>query len=174
MRKDSLFQPGKPAGQIAFCGLGAAVSVVLMMAGSWIPAATFCCPVLASLPVLLCQRKLDRRSALLCYASGAILSMLLATDKEAAMLYLCLGYWPAVKPWFDRIRPALLSWVAKLAVLQAAVLVCYGALLLIMTDGFVPVLDGLTVLLWLMGNITFVLYDLVLSRLTKILDHRMK
>ena len=167
-------QPTGPAGRLAFCGLAAALSVVLMMAGSWIPAATFCCPVLASLPVLLTERKLGCRSALLCYAAGAILSVLLAADKEAAMLYLCLGYWPAVKPRFDRIRLPALRWLAKLAVLQGAMIVCYGTLLLIMTDGLELAPDGLTVLLWAMGNVTFILYDLVLSRLTKILDRRMK
>ena len=106
------------AGRMAFCGLAAALSVVFMMAGSWIPAATFCCPVLASLPVMAAQRSYGGRSALLCYAASAILSLLLAADKEAAMLFLCLGYWPAVKPRFDLIREWLMG-VTGAAVLAA-------------------------------------------------------
>ena len=162
------------AGRMAFCGLAAALSVVFMMAGSWIPAATFCCPVLASLPVMAAQRSYGGQSALLCYAASAILSLLLAADKEAAMLFLCLGYWPAVKPRFDRIRRFWLRWGAKLAVLQAAILICYGTLLLVMTNAADLGFDGLGAVLWLMGNVTFILYDQVLTRLSKIYDRRFK
>ena len=90
------------------------------------------------------------------------------------MLFACLGYWPAVKPRFDRIKVIWLQWLAKLAVLQAAILLCYGILFLVMTGGAASELNGLTVVLWLMGNITFILYDLVLARLTRIYDRRFR
>ena len=166
--------PAGSAGRMAFCGLAASLSVVLMMAGSWIPAATFCCPVLASLPIMATQRHYGGRHALVCFAAAAVLSLLLAADKEAAMLFACLGYWPAVKPRFDRIKVIWLQWLAKLAVLQAAILLCYGILFLVMTGGAASELNGLTVVLWLMGNITFILYDLVLARLTRIYDRRFR
>ena len=93
---------------MALCGCLCALAVVIMSLGTLIPMATYCCPVLASfvlLPVMLvCGKKLSW----VLYGAIAILSVLLAPDKEAAAIFVALGYYPIVKPWFDAMNAALL------------------------------------------------------------------
>ena len=116
---------------MALCGSMCALAVAIMAMGTLIPAATYCCPVLASmtlLPVLiLCGEKLSW----VLYAASAILSLLLAPDKEAAAIFLALGYYPIVKPKLDRKRkPARLA--CKLLLFNLSVLAVYAALLFVL------------------------------------------
>lgn len=87
---------------LALCGVLCALAVAIMAMGTILPAATYCCPVLASMtlvPVLiLCGERLSWAM----FAASAILSLLLAPDKEAAAIFLALGYYPIVKPKLDR------------------------------------------------------------------------
>ena len=48
-----------------------------------------------------------------------------------------LGYYPLVKPRFDRIRPRALQLVCKLLLCNAAVLAMYGLLLVLVPAGSV-------------------------------------
>ena len=88
---------------LALCGVLCALAVAIMAMGTILPAATYCCPVLASMtlvPVLiLCGERLSWAM----FAASAILSLLLAPDKEAAAIFLALGYYPIVKPKLDRM-----------------------------------------------------------------------
>ena len=45
----------------------------------------------------------------------ALLTLLLGPDKEAAALYLFLGYYQLLQPKLDAIRRPALRWLAKLA-----------------------------------------------------------
>ena len=87
---------------LALCGVLCALAVAIMAMGTILPAATYCCPVLASMtlvPVLiLCGERLSWAM----FAASAILSLLFAPDKEAAAIFLALGYYPIVKPKLDR------------------------------------------------------------------------
>ena len=97
---------------LALCGVLCALAVAIMAMGTILPAATYCAPVLASmtlLPVLvLCGEKLSWAM----FFASAMLSLLLAPDKEAAAIFLALGYYPIVKPKLDR-KPKIRRWVGK-------------------------------------------------------------
>ena len=73
---------------LALCGVLCALAVAIMAMGTILPAATYCCPVLASMtlvPVLiLCGERLSWAM----FAASAILSLLFAPDKEAAAIFL--------------------------------------------------------------------------------------
>ena len=49
--------------EIALCGMMTALAVVILCLGGLIPAATFCCPVLASLVLLPVMQRWGRRDA---------------------------------------------------------------------------------------------------------------
>ena len=148
--------------ELALGGMFAALGVVLLCLGGSIPLALYVCPILAS-AVLLPVRE--------CYAAIAILGTLLGPDKEAASLFVFLGYYPLVKPGFDAIRSRALRLPAKLLLAAFAVGADYLFLL------FVLRLDAVTqelaetapAVLWAtcaLGLALFLLYDLTLSRLT--------
>ena len=104
------------------------------------------------------------------FTAAALLSLLLCADKEAALLFAALGYYPILKARFDAVRPGLLSRLCKLAFFNAAVLAAYAVLLFVLVSDtaraeFREMGKAMTAALLLGGNIVFLLYDFVLRRL---------
>ena len=105
------------------------------------------------------------------FAVGALLGLLFVPDKEIALIFtVLLGYYPLVKPRFDRIRPRALQLVCKLLLCNAAVLAMYGLLLVIVPAGSVSqelrtTALAMTLLTLAMGNVAFALYDRALCNM---------
>lgn len=153
---------------LALCGVLCALAVAIMAMGTIIPAATYCCPVLASMtlvPVLiLCGERLSWAM----FAASAILSLLLAPDKEAAAIFLALGYYPIVKPKLDR-KPKAARLAGKVLLFNTAVLLVYAALLFVLKlDALREELSamgwGMALAMLAVGNIIFWLDDKMLVR----------
>lgn len=108
------------ARSIAFGGMLTAAAVVIMCMGSIIPVNTYICPVLCILMTQPLLRMFGRRIAACYYGAVGVLSLLLAPDREAAVVYAMMGYYPLLKPAMDRIRPRGLA-VALKGLLFAAV-----------------------------------------------------
>ena len=153
---------------LALCGVLCALAVAIMAMGTIIPVATYCCPLLASMtivPVLIiCGEKLSWAM----FAASAILSLLLAPDKEAAAIFLALGYYPIVKPRLDKKpKPRRIVW--KLLLFNAAIIAVYGALLFVfrldaLREELFSMGLWLTLALILGGNVIFWLDDMLLER----------
>ena len=111
---------GTRARSVAFGGVMTAVSVVIMCMGSIIPVNTYICPVLCILLTGPLVRLFGIRTAACCYGAVSILSLLLAPDREAAVVYALMGGYPFVKPAMDRIRPGALQNVLKALLFSAA------------------------------------------------------
>ena len=60
------------------------------------------------------------------YGAVAILSLLLAPDKEAAAVFLFLGYYPIIKPWIDRRKG---KWLWKGLLFNSMTLTMYWLLM---------------------------------------------
>lgn len=158
------------AKNIALGGMLAAVAVVIMCLGGMIPLATFICPMLCVLIQYVVLRFCGRKIAWAWFAAVAILGLLLGPDKEAALVFCLLGSYPMLKPWLEKSRLHIL-W--KILIFNSAVALLYGLLLRLMgldtlakdyaTMGTV----GL-VLCLVLGNVTFILLDLLLTRLSKL------
>ena len=162
----------------ALCGILTALAVVILSLGSLIPAATFCCPVLASLVLVILRRECGLKPAWTAFCAAAILGVLLAPDKEVAALFLALGYYPLLKARLDRF-PNVPRWCLKLLWFNAAVLAVYGILLFVLrldalTQEFRETERWLTAALLVGGNLVFVLYDLVLNRMTALYERKRK
>ena len=149
---------------VALGGMLAAVAVVIMCMGGLIPLATYVCPLLCILVQHIVFRLCGRKIAWTWYVVVAILSMLLGPDKEAAGVFLLLGYYPMLKPVFEK-WPFSCFW--KLLLFNGAVTLLYTLVLRLMghenaTDEFTGFgIAGLAVLL-VLGNVTFFLMDRVL------------
>ena len=109
------------------------------------------------------------------YAAVSLLGLLFVPDKEIALIFtVLLGYYPLVKPRFDRIRPRALQLVCKLLLCNAAVLAMYGLLLglvfLLVPAGSISqelrtTALAMSLLTLSMGNVAFALYDRALCNL---------
>ena len=155
---------------MALCGVLCALAVAIMAMGTLIPAATYCCPVLASMTVLPVLLLCGEKTSWVFFAASAVLSLLLAPDKEAAAIFLALGYYPIVKPKLDQ-KPKAICWGGKFLLFNVAVLAAYAALLFILNmqalrAEFSAMSGALLLGLWLGGNFLFWLDDRLLGRIT--------
>lgn len=158
------------AKSIALGGILAAVAVVIMCLGGMIPLATFICPMLCVLIQYLVLRFCGSKIAWAWFAVVAILGLLLGPDKEAALIFCLLGSYPMLKPWLENSRLHIL-W--KILIFNSAMVLLYGLLLRLLgldtlaqeyaTMGTI----GLVVCL-VLGNVTFILMDLLLTRLSRL------
>lgn len=144
----------------------AALAVVIMSMGTLIPVATYVCPMLCALMLKLVLRLCGQRMAWAWYGAVAMLSALLAPDKEAAAVFVFLGYYPILKPKLDAARG---KWLWKGLYFNGSTLVMYWLLMRLfgfdqLAAEFAQMGAAMTVLTLVLGNITFFLLDRLLER----------
>ena len=165
--------------ELALCGVIAALSVVLLCLGGVVPLAVYACPMLASCALLVLRETCSARYAWCCWAAVALLALLLGPDKEAAALYLFLGYYPLLQPKLDAIRRPALRWLAKLALAVVSVGAMYLVLLYVLglTQVAEEFADTAPWMLWItaaLGLALFVIYDILLHRFAILWRRRRK
>ena len=158
-----------PAANIALGGILAALAVVIMSMGTLIPVATYVCPMLCAILLQMVLRICGSRMAWAWYGAVTLLSLLMAPDKEAAAVFLALGYYPIVKPKLDGLPG---KWLWKLSFFNAVILLTYWLLMHLfgfaqLAVEFAEMGGILTVLMLLLGNITFFLLDRLLEKKLK-------
>ena len=168
-----------PAAVVALCGVLGALGVVIMLLGGIIPVATFCCPVLVGLLMIPILDAFGAKLALVWYVAVAILSCLLAPDKEAALLFCFLGYYPVLRGVLDRISLRTVRVAAKLVMFNSAIAGMYSLLLLLirpegLVEEFQQTGNLLLAVMLVLGNVTFLLFDLVLRRLSVLYRVRLR
>jgi hypothetical protein len=154
---------------IALGGMLAAAAVVLMCIGTIIPVATYAAPVLCMMVCKIVLQLCGSRIAWAWYGVVTLLGLLMAPDKEAAAVFLVLGYYPILKPKLDGMK---CSWLWKGLLFNGSILLLYWVLLNVigisqLLEEFSGMGIAMTVLLLILGNVTFYLLDYVLSRKIK-------
>ena len=148
--------------QIALGGMLTAVAVVIMNLGSIIPINTYICPVLCILITRPVLERCGKRIAWCYYLATAILSLMLAPDREAALVYVFLGYYPMIRPAIEKL--GVLAKPVKILLFTLAGAASYGILLLVMgapaAMGEGWLLTAITVVLW---DVMFLMTDRILS-----------
>ena len=145
-----------------------ALSLLLLLVGV-IPGLEYCGPVLAMLPQLPVVEAWGRRWALGVYGVTAVLGLLLAFQPEAAAVYLCLGWYPALRPGFQRLSRWKRRAVKILAfAVGTAGIGLLSALLLGPGAAWLSELSApMGWALLALGILTFFLLDLALERLQR-------
>ncbi len=154
------------AKEIALGGMLAALAVVIMSFGGMIPSATFVCPMMCCLLLEVVRRVCGKRVAWAWYGAVAILGLLMSPDKEAAAVFVFLGYYPIVRQKLEKFR---LRWLWKLVYFNIVILLMYW--LLINLLGMAQLAEDwrelgtvMTIVMLLLGNVTFFMLDMVLGR----------
>ena len=164
------------AKELALGGMFTALGVVLLCLGGVVPLALYACPILASAVLLPVRERCRKQVAWSCYAAIALLGTLLGPDKEAAALYAALGYYPAIRAGLDRKRPAL-RWALKLLLFNGATIALYALLIFVMgldalVEEYQATGTALLIATLALGNVVFVVYDMLLRRLERVLAAR--
>jgi hypothetical protein len=151
---------------MAFGGIMAAVAIVIMCMGGLIPVATYVCPMLCCLLLQIMVKTCGSRIGWGWFGTVSILALLMAPDKEAAAVFLCIGYYPIVKPKLDRFP---LPWLPKGILFNASIMTMYWILIHVVgldsvAEEFREFTVAMTAVLLVLGNVTFFLLDRLLSR----------
>ena len=110
-----------------------ALSVVVLLVGNVLQIGTYAAPMLASFLLIPVLEDYGKKYALLLYAVVSLLSLFLVPDKELVLFYvLVLGYYPVLRVRLNNIRRGVLRWVAKFGCFNAAVVVMYALLIVVL------------------------------------------
>ena len=159
---------------VALGGMLAATALVVMCLGGLIPFATFICPALCILILQTVVQFTANKISWAWYGAVSILCTLLAPDKEAAAVFVCLGYYPLIKPVFEK-WPISILW--KLLLFNAAILLMYSALIHLfgmtyLQQEYAEMGIVMLVVLLALGKLTFWLLDRLLTRFSLIIKKR--
>lgn len=156
-----------PAARISLGGMLAALAVVIMNLVGIIPVATFVCPMLCMMILTLVLRFCGKRIGWAWYGAVSILSVLMGPDKEAAAIFAFIGYYPLLKPAFDRLKSGALL---KFIFFNGVILLMYW--LLINLFGLAEIAKEyrelglvMTIFTLVTGNLIFFMLDKILARL---------
>ena len=153
--------------QMAMGGVFAALAVVIMNLGGLIPVATYTTPVICMLLLKFVLQSCGRRVAWAWYGAVAILGLLMSPDKESAAVFAFLGYYPIIKPKLEQMKG---KWLWKLAVFNVSMVLLYSILIRLMGVAAVTgesegLGKTLLIVLLILGNVTFIALDRMLTLL---------
>ena len=157
------------AKNMALGGVMAALALVVMCLGGMIPLATYVCPMFCAVLLMVVLRLTGSRIAWAWYGAVSILSMLLGPDKQAAAVFVFLGYYPILKPWLDRRKLSIL-W--KLMLFNVAIFAMYSVLIYVfgladIASEFEELGMVMTIVTLILGNATLFMMDVLLTQLQK-------
>lgn len=154
-------------GKTALCGMATSISVSLMFLTGILPALTYTLPAFAGAILIILVIELGSKWAFMSYISVSILSIFLAADKEAALIFIAFfGYYPILKNSIEKMKNKFLRVLLKLLVFNFSI-----AIFIFLTIKLISFPKDITELInmpiyWVMLvfiNFIFILYDYVLS-----------
>lgn len=151
--------------RLVLCAFMAALSFVLIFFGVTLGVMDLSALMIASFGVVFCILEMGGAYPYLVWLVTSVLALILLPDKLVFFEYfLFAGIYPIVKFRVAMCRPVI-SWAVKLAVFNAALVLCAVISLYVLglPADVGPTLGGL---LFLAGNVLFVLYDMALSSVT--------
>lgn len=155
--------------QVAFCGITAALSTVIMLIAGFVPTASYALPALAGIFAIAIVIEMNAGWAFASYVVSSIISALIVPDKSAALLYIIFfGFYPILKAIFERIKLKVIAYLLKFAVFNAAAIGAYFiAIWLLALKPETLVIFGISIpwVLLIIANAIFIVYDFALSGL---------
>ena len=157
----------KSTSYVALCGISAAL-MTAVMAASYFPFLTYAVPALAGAIIMIPLVEAGKLYATGTYIVTALLVMIFA-EPEAKLMYVCFfGYYPIIKAVFEKIKFRIVEYILKFLVFNLAVTAVY----LLFANVFMIDMDGIgdygkygIIILYVMGNLAFVFYDICLAKL---------
>ena len=154
--------------RVAFCGIIAALGLVLMLLTSLVPVGTYAFPCFAGIFIAAVVIEYGWKWGLGVYAVVAVLSLFLAGDKEAVLYFIALfGYYPILKAVFEKhIKNKIILYVLKFAVFNTAAIASFFAasfLLSISPEEYTLFGVYMPLAFLAFGNIFFLIYDFAVT-----------
>lgn len=155
--------------RVAFCGILTALCTMLLFLTGLISIGTYALPAFSGMLLIVVVIELGASWAWPVYIAVSVLSILLAGDKEAALLFvLFFGYYPILKAAIEKRLKRFLAYILKFAVFNVSMIVGFFIsikFLGVPEDSFTFHGIYLPWAFLVLGNFTFVLYDYAISGL---------
>lgn len=157
--------------RIALGGIVSSLCLLCMFLTGVFPLLMYALPAVAGVLMIIIVLDVGRRWAYTTYASVSLLSLLIAPDKEAAMMFIgFFGFYPILKSSLEKIKPIVFEYILKFIVFNVAIITSYYVITFVfgITDMLEEFGDygkyGALIILGI-GNIVFIVYDIALTRL---------
>lgn len=161
----------KQTKRIAFCGMMTALGVVILLLGGFLGIGTYAAPLLAGLLILPAGKRWGVKYQVLLWLAIGLLGLFLVSDVEESLMFLgFFGWYPIARPALQKL-PKLLGWVVKFLVFNVPVIALETVLILFLVPEDMGA--GLALLLLALANVTFLIYDLAIPRVERVLLQRL-
>ena len=155
---------------LALGGITAAMALVILLIGGALGIGAYAAPMLAGLLLLPAGQMLGAKLHAVLWLAVSVLAFILVPDVETVLMFLApFGCYHLLRPWLLML-PAPLRLPAKLLFFNT-VTVALQLLLMLLLVPEAP--QGWMLLLLLLGNIVFLLYDRILPIAADYLTRRL-
>ena len=152
----------KQSKQIAVCGIATALGVVFMFLGNILSLGMYLIPMLIGMFLSSIGGAWGKKFQILLWLAIGLLCLILVPSPEQNLMFLGLfGWYPILRPTLQKLSKVLRI-VVKFLIFNIVVIGLEALVILVL----VPEALGttLTILLLVLGNITFFVYDLAIPR----------
>lgn len=153
---------------VAVCGMAVALSVVIMLIGGYLGFGTYLSPMLAGMIIFPIGERFGKKYQFGFWAAVSFLSIILVPNIEQNLMFVFIfGLYPIIYPYFQKL-PKVPRVVLKLIYFNILTLVLEAVII----KFFAPEAFDmpLIILLMVMGNIIFILYDFIVPRSKYLID----
>ncbi len=154
--------------KITLSAVFAALSAVIMLV-SYFPYLTYAVPAVAGLFIMVVVIEIDCKWAFLSYIAASVLTFLFAELESKLMFIGFFGFYPIVKCLIERINKSVLEWIIKFFVFNLCVITIYkliSKLFMIPIDDFEVFVKYGEIILLVIANVVFLVYDIAVSRMS--------
>ena len=152
----------KQSKQIAVCGITVALGVIFMLLGSVLGLGMYLVPMLIGMFLTVIGRTYGKKFQILLWLAISLLSFILVASPEQNLMFLGLfGWYPIMRSTLQKLS-TVLRVAAKFLIFNFVVIGLECLLILVLFPEALG--TTLTILLLILGNITFFVYDLAIPR----------
>lgn len=164
---------------VAFCGMMAALSIVIMLIGSVFSLAVYIVPLFCGLLLLPVAIEYGRKTGWMMYIAVCLLGLFLGFDKEAVFFYIFTCWYPLCKYQLDNIRPRLVNILIKVAIFTVAIIAMYSILIFVLglqaiANEFSEMGPYMGILFIVLFDISMLLYDRMMVLMTLLYAQRIR
>jgi hypothetical protein len=150
--------------KITLSAVFTALTVLFLYLASALPTGQLAIIALSSLFGIAAVIEAGYAASIFVFAGSAVIGALILPNKPLMLLYvLFFGYYPVIKSLLEKMYSRVWEWVLKAAVFNAAVSAVWLIFRTIIFESDYQ--DIHTILVYVIGNIVFVLFDIGLSKL---------
>lgn len=164
----------KATKKLTLCGILTALCVVILIVGSFLGLGIYAAPMLAGLLLIPVGLECGKRYQITTWAAISILSVLLVPDVEEKLMFIfLLGWYPVLSQAVSTL-PRLLQILIKLVVFNGAVIALEALLMLVLMPDGESFGKILLIILLVLANVVFFLYDMLIPRFTLLYQRRFR